>query len=146
MAIGNLSLDSDKKKIGRQGGVDAVVKAMLNHTAVEGVQAQGCWAIAILALDDDVRKEVARLGGFDAVVRAMEAYESAASLQEYCIWALLQVDWSVKTPQDRIRNAHAKFLVTKAMEATNASASTSEYGQQLLDKLCQDQDQSAASV
>ena len=112
-----------------------VVKALVNHAGVVGVQEHGCWALAILALNADNQVEIERQGGNDAVVKAMENHFGSVHVQEFGIWALMNAGWSQQSTREK---AHVIDLVLHAMAATNATARTREYGMLLLPKLSRD--------
>jgi len=46
------ALAANKVKIAEAGGIAAIVAAMGSHVGVSGVQEQGCWAFASLAVND----------------------------------------------------------------------------------------------
>lgn len=50
------------------GCVRAVVRALQDHAAVEGVCRQGCWALGTLALDSNNEAEAVEAGAIEAVV------------------------------------------------------------------------------
>ena len=53
--------DAKKVEIARQAGIDAVIKALVNHRGAEKVQWQGCGALRSLAVNADNEMEIARL-------------------------------------------------------------------------------------
>ena len=65
----------------------------------------------------------------------MKDHPTIAVVQQQACWALLNIGWSNRDLQQRIKSAGAEQEVRKAMSASNATAKAKEKGQQLLDRL-----------
>ena len=92
-------------------------------------------ALSNLAFNADNKIKIAKEGGIKVVMDAMVNHISHAEVQEQGCWALLNIGWSQKDLQKKIKNEGAQTLVEKAMKASNASPTTKDKGQQLLDRL-----------
>ena len=92
-------------------------------------------ALCNLAGNADNQVEIARQGGIAAVLKALDNHPTAPAVQEHACWALLNIGWADGALQRRIKQAGAVERVRLAMSAHNATASTREKGQQLLDRL-----------
>ena len=69
-------------EIAKQGGIDAIIKAMGNHPDHAGLQAQGCGALWSLAANNDANQvEIAKQGGIDAINKAMGNHPDHAEVQ-----------------------------------------------------------------
>ena len=68
-------------EIAKQGGIDAIIKALGNHPDHAGVQEYGCGALMILAANDANRVEIAKQGGIDAIIKALGNHPDHAEVQ-----------------------------------------------------------------
>jgi len=137
-AITVQSSDAIRVKMAALGGIEALVQAMGEHGASAAVQQHACAALCNLAVDDanKVRRgKIAALGGIEAVLQAMDTHLGHALVQENACWALLNIGWSTGDHQERIKNGGGEEKARRAMAAANATATTKEKGQQLLNKL-----------
>jgi hypothetical protein len=126
--------DGKSSKIAEAGGIEAVVAGMEAHKASVLVQQHACWALRYLASDDGNKVKIAKEGGIEAVVAAMEAHATSGSVQEHACLAL----WSLAVQgslRQRIKIAGGVEFVKLAVTASNATADTKIWGNDLLDKL-----------
>jgi formylmethanofuran dehydrogenase subunit D len=154
-ALKSLALNAGNKvKIAEAGGIEAVVSAMQAHKtsglvhepawkvweAMEAhqasglVQEQACAALSNLAVNDGNKVKIAEAGGIEAVVAAMEAHKTSVLVHEPACLALwyLAAQGSLR---QRIKAAGGVECVKHAVNASNATANTKRWGNNLLDKL-----------
>ena len=111
---------------------------MKDHPTIAGVQEQACGALCNLAANPENQVKIAKLGGIELILKVMKDHPTIAGVQEYACYALLHIGWSNRDLQQRIKKEGAEQEVRKAMSASNATADTKKWGQQLLDRLAND--------
>jgi hypothetical protein len=116
------------------GGSEAVVAAMEAHKTSVLVQQHACWALNNLAVNAGNRVKIAEAGGIEAVVQAMETHNTRVLVQKRSCLALSNLAAQGSLRQ-RIKAAGGVELVKHAVNASNATADSKSWGNNLLDKL-----------
>ena len=131
----NLALNDDNEvKIAEQGGIKAVIEALLAHKGSAEVQEAGCCALWNLACNDDNEVKIAEQGGIKAVIEALLAHKGSAEVQEAGCGALCNLAANSK-------NAYAmnclgcKDVIIAGMSMPNVTPTTKEEGYELLNRL-----------
>ena len=70
------------------GGIEMVLHAMSAHPKATLVQENGCWALRVLAQDEDTKVKIASLGGIETALHAMSAHPKATEVQDSGCFAL----------------------------------------------------------
>lgn len=93
----NLSKNgSNKRKIQRKGGVEAIVTAIKTHSNDRDVQDIGCQTLGILAVSAVNEKEIAAKGGIHVIVAAMQAHLDDRGIQDEACKALFNFTFGSK--------------------------------------------------
>jgi hypothetical protein len=75
-------------RIGHDGGINAILRAMDEHPCEQSVQEEACYALCVLAADGANEDRIGAEGGVRAVLGAMRAHRSSKSVQEQAVAAL----------------------------------------------------------
>ena len=93
----------------------------------------GLISLAFNNADNQLKIKIADNGGIEAVVAAMEAHKTRVLVQQHaCLLRNLATQGS---PRQRIKTAGGVECVKHAVNASNATANTKSWGNNLLDKL-----------
>ena len=89
MALLNLAVnDANEVEIGKNGGIDAIVKALELHRGNVGVREKGCKALLSFAhFNDDSRDKLAKQGAVDAYL-LLYVLSSKTAHAAICRWLL----------------------------------------------------------
>jgi len=74
--------DVNQLEIGRQGGIDAIIKALVNDREHAGVQDQGSAALRNLALNAATKEEIEKQGGMEAISKTSGSTASSHGSSE----------------------------------------------------------------
>ena len=110
-ALGILAINDDNKvEIAKQGGIDAIIKALGMHPDHAGVQQQGCGALWTLAYNDDNKVEIAKQGGIDAIIKALDNHPDLAGVQQNGCKALTNLASNDDIKQEIMKKGGKKYL------------------------------------
>lgn len=149
MALCNLAFGSteNKKRIGKIGGIDSVIKAMDAHMNDPILQARGCLALRNLTCGVRVNQWIAgRAFAMEAVIRAMNRFQTEWDVQ-YQGTAALENLCSLE-PDNRSRAIEIGVVpaALNAMRVDVVNKSLVEHGLSLLRTLCQGSEKMQACV
>ena len=112
------------------------MQAMGGHRGSEGVQREGCLALAILAANNtDNAVKIGAGGGVEVIVQAMGGHRGSEDVQSAGCTALWILERSNRDILQRIKRAGAEETVQRAMASPDATALTKYRGQELLSLL-----------
>ena len=97
-------------QIAKQGGIDAIIKALGNHPDHAEVQATGFGALAMLAANDDNRVEIAKQGGIDAIIKALGNHPDHAGVQQQGSSALVSLAVNDVNKVEIMKKGGEKYL------------------------------------
>jgi hypothetical protein len=104
-ALWNLAFsDANQTEIAGNGGIEAVVSAMRQHSADAGVQEEGCGALWNLAATKANESLIGSSGGVDVVIHAMTLHRSICGVGEQGLGAL----------RNLAANDHNRMLIANA--------------------------------
>jgi predicted RNA-binding protein YlqC (UPF0109 family) len=113
-----LVLSSDEALCGAiasAGGIEAVVRGMVQHLEAVGVQENGLAALLNLAADAALCGAIATAGGIEAVVRGMVHHPEAVGVQENGLAALLNLACNDEALRGAIATAGGIEAVVRGM-------------------------------
>lgn len=139
-ALCNLAFASNdnKRRLGKIGGIDAVVRAMDAHSSDGGIQARCCLALRNLTCRNRVNQWIAgRACATEAIVRAMQEFQDDVNVQYQGCVALANL--SSDEPENRCRAADAGVLEATlfALRTYTTHGGLAEHGLVLLFNLVQ---------
>jgi hypothetical protein len=113
----------NRRQAGRKGAVQAVVSALLGHTANEEVQIEALTALVVL-MSGNVKNRIraGKAGAVAAVIEAMRAHSGSAGVQEQACRALRNLRSRTAKHMTQAGRAGAVELVVEAMRAHTGSA------------------------
>lgn len=117
--------DQGRKIVLTQGGVDAVIGAMRGFTQEAALAANGCAALANLALGDG--EAAVRAGqGIEATLEAMAAHAARAEVQAKGCLALTNLSFSSEGEAQVLGTAGFVAALATSLKAASASAAVAE--------------------
>jgi len=125
------------------GAIEEVVTAMRAHPQEEGVQKDGCSALANMCFGDDAaaaarRQRAAAAGAIEEVVAAMRAHPQEEKVQEKSCSALANMcsgGSGVRARRRRATQAGGRTVALAAMQAHPEHDGVQRIGQLVLDRL-----------
>ena len=97
-------------EIAKQGGIDAIIKALGNHPDHAEVQRRGCGALGSLAVNDDNKVEIAKQGGIDAIIKALGNHPDHAGVQQQGSSALVSLAVNDVNKVEIMKKGGEKYL------------------------------------
>eukprot|EP00940_MAST-03C_sp_MAST-3C-sp2_P001690 g1690.t1 len=119
--------DANDKRIAKEGGIAAILRAMESHKTSEDVQQQGCGALCNLSVNAENQKRIAKEGGIAAILRAMESHKTSEGVQHYGCWALFSFASNAEN-QKRIAKEGGIAAILRAMESHKTSEDVQKQG------------------
>merc|ERR1712151_1046680 len=78
-------------RIVEDGGLEALIKAMLAHSLSANLQEKACFALHNISCTDEYVKDIADLGGLDAILQALKSF-GTLGVQQAAVGALHNVN------------------------------------------------------